>query len=123
MYGDEKFHHVQIKHLFSNAVDPETRKKLDAGPLPRGGNGSTPGMTGNTDNQTHGATFRMVVDTGDWDKAMFTNAPGQSGDADSPLYKNLFQSWATDKHFPVYFTRKKIEASALEFLKLTPDGK
>lgn len=123
VYGDEKFHHVQIKHLFSNAVDPETRKKLDAGPLPRGGNGSTPGMTGNTDNQTHGATFRMVVDTGDWDKAMFTNSPGQSGDPGNPLYKNLFPLWAADKHFPVYFSRNKIEGSALEFLKLTPAGK
>jgi penicillin amidase len=122
-YGDEKFHHVLIKHPLSNAVDAETRKKLEAGPSPRGGNGSTPGMTGNTDNQTHGATFRMVADTQDWDKTMFTNAPGQSGDPASAFYKNLFEDWATDKHFPVYFTKTKIERAASEISVLVPLSK
>lgn len=119
-YGQPAYHHVLIKHPLSNAVDATTRKKLEAGPLPRGGNGSTPGMTGNSDNQTHGATFRMVVDTKDWNLSMFTNAPGQSGNPDSPFYKNLFETWATDRHFPVYFTRERIEQVAAEKLVLKP---
>ena len=32
-------------------VDEATRKKLDSGPLPRGGYSYTPGATGNSDNQ------------------------------------------------------------------------
>lgn len=119
-YGQASYHHVLIKHPLSNAVDEATRKKLEAGPLPRGGYGSTPGMTGNSDNQMSGASFRIVVDTKDWDLSMFTNAPGQSGNPDSPFYRNLFPTWANDQHFPVYFSREKIEKNAAEKLTLTP---
>ncbi len=119
-YGQPKNHHVLIKHPLSNAADAATRKKLEAGPLPRGGYGSTPGMTGNGDNQTSGATFRIVADTEDWDKTMFTNSPGQSGDPDSQFYKNLFPLWANDKHFPVYFSRNLVEKAAFEKTILRP---
>jgi penicillin amidase len=120
IYGQPAYHHVLIKHPLSNAVDNATRKKLESGPLPRGGYGSTPGMTTNSDNQTSGASFRMVVDTKDWDVSMFTNAPGQSGNPDSPFYSNLFELWAKDQHFPVYFTRKMIEKAAVEKITLSP---
>ena len=119
-YGQEKYHHSLIKHPLSNAVDETTRKKLEAGPLPRGGYGSTPGMTTNGDNQLGGASFRIAVDTEDWDKTMFTNTPGQSGDPESPFYKNLFELWANDKHFPVYFSRSLVEKVAAEKVVLKP---
>jgi penicillin amidase len=119
-YGQAAYHHVLIKHPLSNAVDDATRKKLDVGPAPRGGNSSTPGVTGNSDNQTHGASFRMVADASDWDNTMFTNTPGQSGDPASPFYKNLFPLWAADKHFPVYFSRSLIEKSAREKFVIRP---
>jgi len=119
-YGQAAYHHVLIKHPLSNAVDEVTRKKLEVGPWPRGGAGSTPGVTGNGDNQTHGATFRIVADASDWDKTMFTNAPGQSGDVSSPFYKNLFPLWANDKHFPVYFSKPLIERVAKERSILKP---
>ncbi len=120
IYGQSAYHHVLIKHPMSNAVDAATRKKLDLGPLPRGGYGSTPGVTGTSDNQTSGASFRMVVDTKDWDMSMFTNSPGQSGDPESPFYGNLFELWARDQHFPVYFTREMIEKAAFEKITLSP---
>ena len=119
-YGSLNNHHVLIKHPLSNAVDAATRKKLDVGPLPRGGYGYTPGVTGNGDNQTHGATFRIVVDTKDWDKTMFTNSPGQSGNPDSYFYNNLFPLWANDKHFPVFFSKPLVEKSAYEKFLLKP---
>jgi len=119
-YGQVAFHHVLIKHPLSNAVNESTRKSLEVGPHPRGGNSSTPGVTSNTDNQTHGATFRIVVDASDWDKTMFTHAPGQSGDISSPYYKNLFPLWANDKHFPVYFTRSLIERVSRETILMKP---
>ena len=120
IYGQEKMHHVLIKHPLSNAVDEATRKKLDLGPLPRGGYGATPGMTGNSNNQGSGASFRFVADAADWDKTMFTNAPGQSGDPDSPYYSNLFKAWATDKHVPVYFSKERILAATQQKLTLNP---
>ncbi len=119
-YGQDAYHYSLIKHPLSNSVNAETRKKLDSGPLPRGGYGSTPGVTGNSDNQSHGASFRIVADVADWDKTMFTNTPGQSGDPDSPYYKNLFDGWANDKHFRVYFTRSLIEKATREKLVLNP---
>ena len=119
-YGQAKNHHVHIKHPLSNAADPATRKKIELGPYPRSGYGSTPGMTGNGDNQTHGATFRIVVDTKDWDKSMFTNSPGQSGVPGNRFYDNLFILWANDKHFPVYFSKPLIEKSAYEKVILKP---
>jgi penicillin amidase len=119
-YGQSAYHHVLIKHPLSNAVNPETRKKLEVGPLPRSGYGSTPGMTGNGDNQTSGASFRIVTDAKDWDLTMFTNTPGQSGDPSSPFYRNLFEYWANDQHFPVYFSRQKVEKAAYEKLMLKP---
>lgn len=119
-YGQAKNHHVHIKHPLSNAADPATRKKIELGPYPRSGYGSTPGMTGNGDNQTHGATFRIVVDTKDWDKSMFTNSPGQSGVPGNKFYDNLFLLWANDKHFPVYFSKPLIEKSAYEKVILKP---
>ncbi len=119
-YGQPAYHHVLIKHPLSNAVNDSVRNILECGPLPRGGSGSTPGATSNNDNQSHGATFRMVADVSDWDKTMFTNAPGQSGDVASPYYKNLFPSWAEDKHFPVYFSKNLIQRAASERIILKP---
>ena len=120
-YGQPAYHQVLIKHPLSNAVDEVTRNKLEVGPLPRGGNGATPGMTTNNLNQTAGASFRIAVDTHDWDKTMFTNAPGQSGDPNSPFYRNLFEWWANDKHFPVYFSRPMVEKSSRERVVLNPE--
>ncbi len=119
-YGQSAYHHVMIKHPLGNAVNAETRKKLEVGPMPRGGNGATPGMTNNSDNQSAGASFRVAVDLADWDQTMFTNTPGQSGDVRSPYYKNLFELWATDQHFPIYFTRAKIEKAMKDRVVLKP---
>ncbi|MBS1506382.1 MAG: penicillin acylase family protein [Bacteroidetes bacterium] len=119
-YGQAANHHVLIKHAFSNAVDEATRKKLDAGPVARGGNSTTVGMTTNSDNQQAGASFRMVADVSDWDKTMFTNTPGQSGNPESPYYKNLFDAWAADKHFAVYFRRESVAKAAREHVTLHP---
>ncbi len=119
-YGQDAYHYALIKHPLSNSVNEETRKKLNVGPLPRGGYASTPGVTSNNDNQSHGASFRIVTDVADWDKTLFTNTPGQSGDPESPYYKNLFEGWANDQHFRVYFTRSLVEKSTQEKLLLNP---
>lgn len=119
-YGQEKMHHSFIKHPLSNAVNETLRKRLDHGPLPRSGYGSTPGVTSNSNNQATGASFRMVADLADWDNVMFTNTPGQSGDPRSPYYGNLFASWAADRFFPVYFSRPQVEKHAAEKRVLRP---
>jgi len=119
-YGQPRYHHALIRHPLSGAVNEETRRKLDVGPLPRGGYGSTPNATGNGDNQTSGASFRIIVDTGDWDRAVGTNTPGQSGDPDSPHYRDLFEMWANDRYFPVFYSRERVEKVTEERLRLEP---
>jgi penicillin amidase len=111
---------VLIRHPLSNAVNPELRQKLDHGPLPRGGSGMTVGATGGTYNQISGASFRFMVDTGNWDYCLATNTPGQSGNPEHPHYRNLFEMWANDQYFPLFYSRKKIESVKYATMALKP---
>lgn len=122
-YGQPGYKHALIRHPLSPAVNEATRAKLDVGPLPRGGYGATVNNTGNGDNQTSGASFRIIVDTGDWDRAVGTNTPGQSGDPDSPHYRDLFRMWAENRFFPVFYSRARVEAVTEERLILAPAGR
>jgi penicillin G amidase len=120
VYGQENYKHALIRHPLSPALNDELRERLNVGPLPRGGNGFTLGNTGSGDNQTSGASFRIFIDTRDWDNTLGMNTPGQVGDPDSPLYDNLFELWANDKVFPAFYSRKKIESVLFEKLDLNP---
>jgi penicillin amidase len=119
-YGQERYKHAVIRHPMSRAVNEEIRRRLDVGPAPRGGNSYTPNNTGGGDNQTSGASFRIIVDTEDWDKAVGANNPGQSGDPDNPHYRDLFDLWAKNRFFPVFYSRKKVESVAGEVVQLLP---
>lgn len=119
-YGQEKLHHVLIRHPLSEAVSPEVRKRLEVGPAPRGGGGQTVSATGSGDLQTAGGSFKVIVDTGNWDRSVGQNTPGQSGDPDSPHYRDLFEMWAQGKYFPVLYSRSKVESVAEERVLLAP---
>ena len=109
-----------LKHPLSAVVNEKIRVKLEVGPAPRGGNGFTANVTGRTDNQTHGASFRLISDVGNWNHCLATNTPGQSGNPDSPFYKNLFPIWVNNQYFPLYFTRDKILAGSSIHQFLSP---
>ncbi len=106
-YGQERYHHALIRHPLSAAVNAETRARLDAGPVPRGGDGSTVTATGNGDNQTSGGSFKLIADTEDWDNSIGINTPGQSGDPASPHYRDLFDLWAKGRYFPVAYSTEQ----------------
>ena len=120
VYGQENYKHVLIRHPLAPAVNEDMRERLNVGPLPRGGNGYTLGNTGGGDNQTSGASFRIFIDTRDWDNTLGMNTPGQVGDPASPLYDNLFELWANDRVFPAFYSRDKIESVLYEQLNLQP---
>ena len=42
------------------------------------------------------------------------NTPGQSGNVESPFYKNLFPIWGNDQYFPAYFSKPLIEKVTVE---------
>ena len=120
VYGQAKYKHTTMEHPLSSIVNNEIKQQLNLGPLPRGGNGQTPGSTGSGDNQLSGASFRILIDTKDWDKALMINTPGQSGDPSSPYYRNLFETWANDQYFPAYYSKEKIKSVTKEITVLQP---
>jgi penicillin amidase len=120
-YGQEKYKHTYMAHALGHLVKDSIKARLDLGPLPRGGYGDTPGSTSGNLRQNAGASFRIIVNTGDWDAAVATNGPGQSGDPVSPFYRNLFEPWAKDQHFPIYYSRDKIEKSSASRTLLSPE--
>jgi penicillin amidase len=121
VYGQAKYKHSTMEHPLSAIVNNELKQQLNLGPLPRGGSGQTPGATGGTDNQLSGASFRILIDTKDWDKALMINTPGQSGNPDSPYYRNLFETWANDQYFPAYYSKEKIKKVVKEVTLLQPN--
>jgi penicillin amidase len=123
VYGQPAHHHVQINHALSAAVNDDLKRQLNVGPAPRGGDGNTVGATGAGGNQTSGASFRIVTDVGDWDLAVGTNTPGQSGDPASPHYRDLFELWANDRYFPVAYSRSSVESVTEHRTLLLPAGR
>ena len=120
VYGQAAYKHALIRHRLATAVDDATRERLNVGPAPRGGNSYTVGNTGGSDNQTTGASFRIFVDTRNWDNTLGMNTPGQVGDPDSPLYDNLFELWANDRVFPAFYSREKIDSVLYQRIFLQP---
>jgi penicillin amidase len=80
-------------------------------PYPRGGSGNTTNSTGFSARDMlvrAGASYRQVIDVGNWDASTMTNAPGQSGDPRSPFYDNLLKDWAEEGAFPLLYSREKV---------------
>ncbi len=119
-YGQRANKHITLTHPLSELVSDEQRTKINLGPLPRGGYGETVNATGNDLNQTHGASFRILVDTENWDKTLGINNPGQSGNPDSPHYRDLFELWGRNEYFPVYFSKQNVKTAGEKTTILTP---
>ena len=119
-YGQDKFKHTYMVHALGELVNEKTKTKLNLGPLPRGGNSYTPGSTGRNNRQSSGASFRMIVNTGNWDATIGTNGPGQSGNPESTFYSNLFEPWAKDQYFPVFYSRNKVDSVTVNKTLLRP---
>jgi penicillin amidase len=122
VYGQPGYKHALLRHPLSDAVNDEWRARLDVGPRARGGYGATLNATGNGDNQTSGASFRILVDTGDWDATLGINNPGQGGHPGHPHYADLFELWASDRYHPVFYSRDKVESVTGERVLLRPAG-
>ena len=120
-YGQAQNKHIKLTHAMSDWVtDPVLKSKINLGPIPRGGYGETVNNSSNNLNQTHGASFKIIVDTENWDRTLGINNPGQSGDPRSEHYGDLFNLWGTGGYFPVYFTKSKIVDVAEKTLVLKP---
>jgi penicillin amidase len=118
-WGD--LHHGYFAHPLSRVADPATMR--DVGKLPIGGSGSTPMNTTYraTDYRlTVGASFRVVMDVGNWDACMVINTPGQSGDPRSPHYDDMAALWARGEYVPLLYSREAVDAAAELRITLQP---
>lgn len=113
-------HHAEIIHPLAHLASPEVQEKINISPLPRGGGSNTLNANHGNDRQSSGASFRMIVDTDDWNSAVGTNSPGQSGNPNSNHYKDLFESWNKGDYFPMYYTKDKITENAGSIIHLKP---
>ncbi|MBA2713315.1 MAG: penicillin acylase family protein, partial [Rubrobacteraceae bacterium] len=120
-----RLHQAFLVHPLSPLVEGRTRKRLDVGPVPRGGSGDTVGNTAyrlEDFRQTGGSSWRVVVDVGGWDDSLFINSPGQSGDPANPHYSDLFRPWSRDEAVPLLYSRPKVEAATERRIILEPEG-
>ncbi|MCA1817618.1 MAG: penicillin acylase family protein [Acidobacteria bacterium] len=116
-------HAAEFRHPLS--TDGARRAVLDLGAVERAGDANTVMATGGGANfrQTHGASYREVLDVSDWDGSVAINVPGQSAQPSSPHYGDLLPLWAEGRYFPLLFTRAAVERRARERLILEPAGR
>ncbi|MCW5254896.1 penicillin acylase family protein [Verminephrobacter aporrectodeae subsp. tuberculatae] len=119
-----RLHYNLMEHPLASAVDEATRAKLNVGPLPKHGGPYSPNQSmyrpGGDFRQTNGPSFRVVVDVGNWDNSRTVNAPGQSGDPESPHYRDLAEKWLHGDYFPLLYSRKAVEQATLQKIVLEP---
>jgi penicillin amidase len=110
-----QLHHGYFQHPLSSVVGESLKRKLDVGPRPKGGSGITVNNNGYRQPDFRvisGVSFRMIVDVGHWDGSFAINTPGQSGDPESPHYRDLFDRWSKEDYVPLLFSRKAVEEAA-----------
>jgi penicillin amidase len=109
-----KLHQLTLSH-------PLGKREFQLGPVARPGDGNTVNATSGANfRQTNGASWREVLDVGDWDRSVMTNVPGESGDPSSRHYGDLLEDWAAGKYHPMPFSRKAVESAMEERIILQP---
>jgi penicillin G amidase len=109
-----KLHQLTLVHPLGN-------RDFRLGPVPRPGDANTVNATGGENlQQTNGASWREILDVGDWDRSVMTNVPGESGDPSSKHYSDLLQDWAAGRFHPMPFSRQAVEAATEERIVLRP---
>lgn len=115
-----------LEHPFAALADEDMRRRMSVGPEPRAGDGSVVGMAAYRPQDfrtTVGASFRMVLDVGQWDDSVAINMPGQSGDLESPHYQDLLPLWREGRYFPLLYSRAAVEREAQSRIVLLPTEK
>jgi penicillin amidase len=118
-----RLHVAKFDHALEALADKATASQLSVGPLAFGGAANVPRAATyrRADYRlTAGASFRMVLDVGNWDASRAINTPGQSGDPFNGHYRDLAPLWATGQYVPLLYSRAAVEAAAAEVITLVP---
>jgi penicillin amidase len=90
---------------------------------PTGGDAYTvnnAGFNPRTFRQVVVASYRQIIDLGDFDRSVAIHTTGQSGLPFHRHYKDFVRMWAAGEYHPLLFSRSRIEAEAGATLTLTP---
>lgn len=115
-----KLHSVTFRHPLDQT---EQGKGWDLGPVSRPGDRYTVNSTGGPEgsySQAEGASYREIIDVGDWDASLAVNTPGQSGSPTSPHYRDLLPLWSEGRYFPMLYSRAAVEKNAESRVVLSP---
>jgi len=118
-----RLHVAKFDHALVPLADKATSAQLTVGPLAYGGAANVPRAATYRRSDYHltaGASFRMVLDVGNWDASRAVNTPGQSGDPFSGHYRDLAPLWANGQYVPLLYSRAAVEAATAEAITLTP---
>lgn len=118
-----KLHYSYFAHPMSTMGDGSLRSKLNVGPFPAQGGANTVSQSSYRPAdflKVNGPSFRVVVDVGNWDNSRTINTPGQSGDPDSPHYRDLAAGWGSGSYFPLLYSRKAVENATERIIRLQP---
>ena len=116
----DALHEIRFTHPLADITKAAESWSLP--PRGMGGSAYTVNNTGYGDDYAvrSGASWRMVLDVGNWDAARMTNAPGQSGNPASAHYGDLLAPWAELDSRPLLFSREAVEAATKRVLSLVP---
>lgn len=114
---------IRFEHPLAPLASAPYRSQLNIAPVAKSGDGSVVGLAAYRPKDFQvwgGASFRMVLDVGEWDNSVAINTPGQSGDPGSPHYKDLFSMWLQGETFPMLYSRERIEQAVTARIVLEP---
>jgi penicillin amidase len=69
---------------------------------------------------TGGASFRAVLDVGNWDEARATTGPGQAGTPGDPHFRDLYPAWLDNESFPLAVSAEQVARVAESRVRLLP---
>ena len=122
-------HRARFAHPLLPLADPNLKAEMTYTSRPRGGDAFTPNntaMRAGSFNVVAGASFRMVLDVGEWDQARMTNAPAQSGVPGDANYRDLLDVWAGEDgregSVPLLYSDDAIRAHTRLEIRLMPDA-
>ncbi len=118
-----RLHRIELTPAVATLAGAEEQAAMTVGPAELGGSSSTlaaAAYRGGNFAAVHGASVRLVIDVGDWDRSLFLNMPGQSGNAGDPHYKDLFPRWLSGDFARLVYTRAAVDESAEHIIRLTP---
>jgi penicillin G amidase len=122
-WGWGRLHQLRFAHALGRVLPEVGGRGLDVGPVPIGGSSTTVSLSEYRDTDfgiVFGASFRMILDVGDWDRSLAINAPGQSGNPASRHYDDLTPLWAAGDCVPLLFSNDAVEAATVARIHLIP---